>query len=227
MDRSDQAHCNQPSGQGLRRCIVLAFALVGIASTALFSLTDATSAESLFELPVAGEPLQAIERSVPTAAWIRFCQRQPQECRTDRSEPTHIQLSPGVWGTISRVNEHVNSVILAVTDQDHWGVVDRWDYPDEGMGDCEDIQLLKRKLLVEAGLPHRALRMTVVVDEQGQGHAVLMVRTDRGDFILDNKRNAVLLWSKTGYTFIKREGASGSAWVALGDQPMSVITANR
>jgi len=69
--------------------------------------------------------------------------------------------------------------------------------------------------------------MTVVVDEQGQGHAVLMVRTDRGDFILDNKRNAVLLWSKTGYTFIKREGASGLAWVALGDQPMSVITANR
>ena len=39
-----------------------------------------------------------------------------------------------------RVNEHVNSVILAVTDQDHWGVVDRWDYPDDGMGDCEDIQ---------------------------------------------------------------------------------------
>jgi predicted transglutaminase-like cysteine proteinase len=69
--------------------------------------------------------------------------------------------------------------------------------------------------------------MTVVVDEQGQGHAVLMARTDRGDFILDNKRNAVLPWSKTGSTFIKREGASGSAWVALGDQPMSVITASR
>src|SRR4028118_178712 len=94
MDRSDQAHCNQPSGLGLRRCIVLAFALVGTASTALFSPTDATSAESLFELPVAGEPLQAIERSVPTAAWIRFCQRQPQEWRPERAEPAHMQRTP-------------------------------------------------------------------------------------------------------------------------------------
>jgi predicted transglutaminase-like cysteine proteinase len=95
------------------------------------------------------------------------------------------------------------------------------------MGDCEDIQLLKRKLLVEAGLPQRALRMIVVIDEEGQGHAVLMARTDRGDFILDNKRNAVLPWRMTGYIFIKREGADGPAWVALGDQPASVVTANR
>src|SRR3712207_7197474 len=45
----------------------------------------------------------------------------------------------------------------------------------------EDIQLLKRRMLTEAGLPQRAMRMTVVIDEQGAGHAVMMVRTDRGD----------------------------------------------
>jgi predicted transglutaminase-like cysteine proteinase len=31
-----------------------------------------------------------------------------------------------------------------------------------------------------------------VIDEQGQGYAVLMARIDRGDFILDNKRKAAL-----------------------------------
>jgi predicted transglutaminase-like cysteine proteinase len=56
--------------------------------------------------------------------------------------------------------------------------------------------LLKRKLLAERGLPRRAMRMTVVLDENRAGHAVLMVRTDRGDFILDNQRATVLPWGR-------------------------------
>jgi predicted transglutaminase-like cysteine proteinase len=52
-----------------------------------------------------------------------------------------------------------------------------------------------------------------------------MVLTDKGDFVLDNKRNAVLPWRRTGYTFIKREGTNGKAWVAFGDQPALAVTA--
>ena len=227
MDRSDQAHRKQRDRRGPSDCILLASALLGLAAATCFNLTGAASAQSLPLLPVASEPIQTVEHAIPIGAWIKFCEKRPQECRTDRSQPAQIRLTPDVWATLVRVNEHVNSVVLAVTDKDHWGVVDRWDYPDDGMGDCEDIQLLKRKLLVEAGLPHRALRMTVVIDEEGQGHAVLMARTDRGDYILDNKKDGVLPWRRTGYTFVKRESANGSAWVALGDQPASVVTANR
>jgi predicted transglutaminase-like cysteine proteinase len=132
-----------------------------------------------------------------------------------------------VWTTLTQINERVNSSILAVTDHDHWGVLDRWDYPDDGLGDCEDIQLLKRRLLVQAGLSQRVMRMATVIDEQRQGHAVLMVLTDHGDFILDNKRNVILPWRRTGYAFIKREGTNSRAWVALGDQPASLSTATR
>ncbi len=70
---------------------------------------------------------------------------------------------------------------------------------------------------MERGLPRRALRMTVVIDDIGEAHAVLMVRTDRGDLILDNKTNAVLSAPNTGYTYIKREGQDGlpgSPWKA-------------
>ncbi|WP_244445319.1 transglutaminase-like cysteine peptidase [Microvirga sp. BSC39] len=168
-----------------------------------------------------------VGRADPTQAWVSFCQHRPRECHIDLSQPARITLTPGTWAALTQVNERVNSSILAVTDQDHWGVLDRWDYPDDGLGDCEDIQLLKRKLLVQTGLPHRALRMTAVIDDQGQGHAVLMVLTDQGDFVLDNKRNAILPWRWTGYTFIKREGTSGKAWVALGDQAAPTVTANR
>jgi predicted transglutaminase-like cysteine proteinase len=69
--------------------------------------------------------------------------------------------------------------------------------------------------------------MTAVIDEQGEGHAVLMVLTDQGDFILDNKRAAVLPWRRTGYTFIKRESTSGKAWVALIDYAGPAYTAYR
>ena len=85
-----------------------------------------------------------------------------------------------------------------------------------GRGDCEDYALLKRKRLAEAGLPRRAMLMTVVIDEENAGHAVLMIRTDRGDFVLDNKRNAILPWSQTGYVYVKRESQYRTGWTSLG-----------
>ena len=71
------------------------------------------------------------------------------------------------------------------------------------------------------------MRMTVVIDEVDDGHAVLMIRTDRGDFILDNKTNAVLPWSETGYIFVKCEGQDSTAWVSLGGALSPGATANR
>ncbi len=173
------------------------------------------------------EALHPMDRAGPTRAWIEFCEQLPQECEVDTSEPEFIPLSHDTWAILRDVNEQVNHTILAVTDKDHWGVADRWDYPDDGLGDCEDIQLLKRKLLIEIGLPRRALRMTVAIDEDGAGHAVLMVRTDHGDFILDNKRDDVLSWQETGYQYVKREGAHSLEWVWLGNRGAPVMTANR
>lgn len=211
-------------GRGVRAAkrvgLVLAALFVGYEAEPAFA-----KSHSLFA-PIT-KALQSAGQAGPTQAWIEFCERLPQECAVDLSEPAEIRLDQQIWNTILQVNNEVNRTILSVTDQDHWGVTDRWDYPDDGMGDCEDIQLLKRKLLQQAGLPRRALRMTVVIDEEGAGHAVLMVRTDRGDFILDNKRDEVLSWQETGYRYVKREGAKGSQWVWLGDQIAPVSTANR
>lgn len=204
-------------------------------------LAMAVWAGLVFFNPVAAEPLLPTPETFPaqtaallssglagpTPAWMEFCARQPQECTVDGSEPAVLSLNQELWLTIVEVNERVNRAILAVTDQDHWGEVDRWDYPDDGLGDCEDIQLLKRRLLIEAGLPQRALRMAVVIDEQGAGHAVLMVRTDQGEFILDNKRDAVLAWHETGYHYVKREGDESAAWVWLGTQVAPIVTATR
>jgi predicted transglutaminase-like cysteine proteinase len=201
--------------------------LLAIAASVGLMVFEPAAATSPAILPPATEAILSDGPAGPTPAWTAFCMHRPEECAVDPSAPPVLTLTPDLWLAIGDVNERVNRTILAVTDQDHWGVPDRWDYPEDGLGDCEDIQLLKRKLLIEAGVSRRALPMTVVIDEQGAGHAVLMVRTDRGDFILDNKRDAVLAWYETGYHYVKREGDDGGGWVWLGGEPVPTATATR
>jgi predicted transglutaminase-like cysteine proteinase len=117
-------------------------------------------------------------------AWKEFCERLPNECVVDSSEPEVIELTRETWAVINAVNEHVNTTIKPMSDREHWGVEDRWDYPEDGYGDCEDYQLLKRRLLVQAGLSRRAMRMTVVVDEEDAGHAVLTVANPENTRVL-------------------------------------------
>jgi predicted transglutaminase-like cysteine proteinase len=190
-------------------------------------LCSGARAQAQVALPISQQQPIFSASAQPTAAWVEFCQRLPVECTTDLSEPAIMALPPAVWRTISSINKQVNTAIRPITDEDHWGVHDRWDFPIDGYGDCEDYQILKRKLLVEAGLPRRAMRMAVVIDEAGQGHAVLMVRTDRGEFVLDNKTDAILAWNKTGYTYVSREADSATTWVSLREQNSPVSTANR
>ncbi|HEY8383788.1 MAG TPA: transglutaminase-like cysteine peptidase [Microvirga sp.] len=178
-------------------------------------------------LPTAFAAAQVSGETRPVPAWLRFCEAQPSECQVDTAEPETVKLTRQVWQQMIAVNAKVNGSIRPLTDDDHWGVADSWGYPTDGYGDCEDYQLLKRKLLAEGGLPRRAMRMTVVIDEKGEGHAVLMIRTDRGDFILDNKSSSILPWYQTGYIFVKREGQDGSTWASLGGVMSPTTTANR
>ena len=125
-----------------------------------------------------------------------------------------------------RVNTSVNWAIKPLTDVEHWGVVDRWSYPDDGYGDCEDYVLLKRRMLIQSGWPSEALLVTVVRNEKDEGHAVLTVTTDSGDYVLDNQNMNILLWSETGYRFVKRQAQSDpNVWVSLGSQHPTLATA--
>ena len=201
-------------------------ALTSVIASSTAVLAGQTLAQKVAALPAASELVASTRQAKPIKAWVAFCKRYPTECTVDPSEPATITLTAITWNTILEVNRRVNKSVRSLPDRDHWGVADRWDLAEDGSGDCEDFQLLKRKLLADAGLPRRAMRMTVVIDEVDDGHAVLMIRTDKGDFILDNKTNAVLPWSETGYIFVKREGQDGTAWVSLGGVLSPVATAN-
>ena len=201
--------------------------IAGLVWAALTAAAGGAEAQTLAALPAVSTPAAAIGEARPLVAWTKFCERFPSECTVQISDPASIDMTSRVWQTLVGVNRKVNASVKPMTDQEHWGVPDRWDFAEDGYGDCEDYQVLKRRLLAEAGLPRRALLMTVVVDEKGEGHAVLMVRTNHGDFILDNKTDTVLPWHQTGYVFVKREGETRSGWVSLGGATSPASTANR
>jgi predicted transglutaminase-like cysteine proteinase len=159
--------------------------------------------------------------------WAEFCAEYAPECDTAPSVPHDVVLSTRAWTELKRINIAVNTKIKPMTDMDHWGVVERWNYPDDGYGDCEDYALEKRRVLMQAGWPREALLMTVVRDHNGNGHAVLTVKTDRGEYILDNQTNDISLWSDTGYRFVKRQSQSDpNIWVSLGEPRAAPATAS-
>jgi predicted transglutaminase-like cysteine proteinase len=159
--------------------------------------------------------------------WVEFCVEYDPECKTAASAPRDVVLSADAWKDLQRVNLWVNTNIKPMTDMDHWGVVERWNYPDDGYGDCEDYVLQKRRMLIKAGWPREALLITVVRDRNGDGHAVLTVKTDKGEYILDNQRDEIVAWTETGYRFVKRQSqADPNVWVSLGTSAPAPATAS-
>jgi predicted transglutaminase-like cysteine proteinase len=158
--------------------------------------------------------------------WTEFCSEYAPECETRQLDARDVVLTAKAWKDLTRINKWVNDTVKPITDLEHWGVVERWNYPDDGYGDCEDYVLLKRRMLMQSGWPRQALLITVVRDKRGDGHAVLTVKTDKGEFILDNQNEDILLWSDTGYRFVKRQSQNDpNVWIALGDPRPATATA--
>lgn len=156
--------------------------------------------------------------TLPPIGYVQFCARYKAECRETGRGDQEAELNERSWSQIVEVNSFVNAKIAPATDIDLYQTVERWEYPSNA-GDCEDYVLLKKRYLEGLGFPSESLLITVVLDENGDGHAVLTVRTDGGDFILDNRRNTVLRWSETGYQFLKRQSQQNPRiWVSMTNQ---------
>jgi predicted transglutaminase-like cysteine proteinase len=218
--------------QGFKQTLQLTCALaVGFtAALALSTGSNATERTASLGVTSTERPL-FVSVGEPTRApigWVEFCIEYKGECTTKPSTPRDVVLTAQAWSDMLKVNTWVNTNIEPVTDMDHWGVVERWNYPDDGKGDCEDYVLLKRRMLMQAGWPREALLITVVRDKKGEGHAVLTVKTNRGEFILDNQETAVLAWNKTGYRFVKRQSQyDQNVWVTLGEPYAPAIVSAR
>lgn len=155
-------------------------------------------------------------QALPPFGFVHFCRRHREECaQHEELSFTRFNASPSHLGMLDRLNREINALIKPVTDLALYGQEEYWTFPSS-KGDCEDYVVLKRRLLIERGWPASALLITVVLDEQGDGHAVLTVRTKQGDFVLDNKVDDVRLWSQTPYRYLMRQSyLNPRLWMAL------------
>lgn len=103
-------------------------------------------------------------------------------------------------------------------------MLERWVYPTVA-GDCEDYALAKRRALTDAGWRTSVLLLSVVSQLNGEGHAVLLVRTDRGDLILDNQDEDIRRWNETPYLYVKRQSQQDpTRWVTISDDREVIAT---
>ena len=163
--------------------------------------------------------MQSHNVTLPPVGYIDFCQRNPNECQAEVKRFDRQTLSAERWNELISVNRYANEAINPVSDQDLYGKLEYWTLPQSN-GDCEDYVLLKRRMLLDRGWPLSTLLITVVLDENGEGHAVLTVRTREGDFILDNRRTEINTWNNIPYQFIKRQSYRNQLiWISLLPEP--------
>ena len=131
-----------------------------------------------------------------------------------QTAPVDIEATPANIALIDRINRQVNQQIEP---QIRHAALERRRSlgPADGrLWRLRGLRALKRKLLIEAGLPRSALLITIVRDEMNEGHAILTVKTSRGDLILDNMNDDMKLWSRTPYRFIKRQSQEDqNVWI--------------
>lgn len=154
----------------------------------------------------------------------QFCRSHSSECTFHSSLSETAPLNQERWNELLEINTQFNTSIAPVTDDKLYQIVEFWTYPN-GAGDCEDYVLAKRRALIQIGWPPSTLLITIVREANGAGHAVLMVRTDRGDLILDNQEGLIKLWNQTPYQYIKRQSQSHAGlWVNIADtRPTTTI----
>lgn len=123
-----------------------------------------------------------------------------------------VRLTAALRAQLDQVNASVNHTMRPVADRrDVWSV-------GTAKGDCEDFALTKKKKLMDLGWPTSALLMALAWTKSGEEHAVLIVRTDHGDLVLDILRPDIREWSASLYRWESIQSPTDTwAWYQVGN----------
>jgi predicted transglutaminase-like cysteine proteinase len=158
---------------------------------------------------------------------VRFCQRYPSDCKSDPAEIDRIELNAENVELLKSVNHDINASIVSTVKSHGAVLADGWTIAPS-MGDCNDYAVTKRHVLLQRGLPAKALRLSAVRTSSGIGHLVLVVVTTKGELVLDNLTDAIRPWQNTDYRWLKIQSASDARlWFTVRAPGSSVSQADR
>lgn len=186
--------------------------LVKIAFAAALSVFAASGTALAIDAsaPAAALPLRAVV-SAPAGA-VGICAQYEWACAPGNSDAA---LGADQMEMVSAINRKANSAIRPITDMAQYHLAEKWSLPTARGGDCEDYALYKKKALIEAGVSPDRLLLASVLDRKGGSHAVLVLRADGADLVLDNLRSTIKRWDQTGYTFLRmQDPRNPQRWVA-------------
>lgn len=186
--------------------------------------TVSIETSAVYSAVVEGEEVQ------PPRGFVEMCERRAELCAAQRigSDLDQYQsamaarfgaesltldvpvLTDQRLRMLEQVNATVNSTMAPRSDPgaDHWEL-------GALSGDCEDYVLTKREMLARLGYPRSAMRVTVV-HTGVEYHAVLVVSTRQGDFILDNMNNYIMRIEDSAYELVVAESLSRPGrWVRI------------
>lgn len=180
--------------------------MVVLAANPAYAMAEATGQTIL--------PKQSV--SAPLGARA-LCQRYDWACAP--SAQGAVTEAQAMLELADRINQSINRGVREITDQRQYQRQDHWALPTLEGGDCEDFALLKKRELIRAGIAPDRLRIATVLDQAHQAHAVLILRTPRGDYVLDNLTDQIKPWDQTGYAFLRMQDprvASGWSLILMG-----------
>lgn len=163
-------------------------------------------------------PVRKLSRKggkLPPFAYIQMCVKNPGLCQNRAGRlattGTKVRMTQKLHAQLASVNAAVNRKIKPVRD----GKIDAWNV-NVSRGDCEDYVLTKKLQLQASGWPSRALSIAVVRTRSGEKHAVLVVDTTSGRYVLDNLNRNVVPISRAPYRFLTMQmPGSGRTWKRL------------
>ncbi len=138
-------------------------------------------------LPSTSMTSSDLERFPFQNRWDDFLTRTPDQTAAAVTTLAFDQIDQIA---INKINFGVDKFMWNRDAQDFWVC--------RANGDCEDKALEKRRLLhSELGINLGAMSLTICMNRRRQVHAVLCLRTDAGDYILDNENKFILPWEMT------------------------------
>lgn len=179
--------------------------IAGLVLALVVTSTGSAAAYHQTSNPLALEPVVQTAAITPLSMQY-FCAKNQNECRS--SGTSQVTMTPNLMAVLKQVNVHVNRSIRPKVD-----VSDSWSL-NPTAGDCEDYVISKRSMLIRNGVAAGSLRIAYTHTRRGEPHAVLVVRTSQGDYVLDNLNNSVKTLRASGYNIRSMSGPNPMRWSA-------------
>lgn len=200
----------------MQRAFALAMALATLTSS------PPAKAESGFE-PISSHFMRFGAEQEAPRGFTAMCATDRDLCnREDVAVETAtplITLPALDLNQLRSINRRVNAHVRQVSDESAFGEGELWRPSGQGpgaVGDCEDLALQKMVELRAAGYPASSLLLAVAYRRRIGLHTVLVVRTQSGDYVLDNMSWTVKPWAKVKYSWLSVQSpADPSRWHRL------------